>query len=144
MIDLSAIVQDSQVASITGQGGSDTVRRGFMSVMRKALAVAEKHHKRQEWITGTPNREGRLSGQDTHPEKLTLRSGTLLKSYRSQVLRREMAGAYGSHVEYSRIHEFGGRAGNALIPARPGLKRTIDAKAKEIEKILADGSVSEF
>jgi phage gpG-like protein len=129
--DLDAMFIDRGVGAIAGPGGRKAVRRGFMDAMRKALAITEKHHKRKEWIRGGDG--------PPHPRKLTLRTGSLSRSYTRRLLHRELAGAYGSDLVYAPVHEFGSPTLN--IPARPGLKRTIDAKIDKIEKILADGAV---
>lgn len=129
--DLSAQFDTSGVAGIVGARGQQAVSRGFNDAMRKALAVIEKHHKRKEWVRG--------GGRPPHPEKLTVRTGSLSRSYTRRILEREMAGTYGSDLKYAPVHEYGSSTLN--IPARPGLKRTLDAKTKEIEKILADGAV---
>jgi hypothetical protein len=132
MINITPEMVEHGSGWILGGGGQKLVERGFMKNMKKALAVVERHHKRQEWIRGGDG--------PPHPEKLTVRTGGLSRSYTRRILIDEMAGAYGSDLIYAPVHEYG----NSRVQARPGLKRTIDAKVKELEKILADGAVGEL
>lgn len=141
MIDLSAVIKDETVRRISGPAGAKKVREGFMDGMRQALALIERHHKRHEMV----RLGGRLSSGDQAPphyDKLTVRTGALSRSYTRRLLKNEMAGAYGSDLVYAPVHEFGST--KLGIHPRPGLARTIDAKADEVEKILADHSVKEL
>lgn len=135
---LNVLVQSTPVDEVAGPAGHRRLTKGARKGIRRALALVERHHKRKEWVrTGK-----RLATQDTHPDKLTIRTGTLSRSYTSKIVERELAGYYGSDVEYSRVHEFGFPARN--IPKRPGLQNTIDAQKAEIEKIMADEIAQEL
>ena len=86
-------------------------------------------------------RVGKLKEIDTHPTKLTSRHGAagLWGSFGTRIDEQAMTGAYGSDKDYAAIQEFGGQAGRGrqvTIPARPGLKRTIDTLRDEITDIL--------
>lgn len=127
-MDLTAIIKDQMVRSIVGERGHKRLRKGAVEGLRRALADIERHHKRAEMIRG--------GGGPPHPDKLTLRTGVLSRSYTRRIVEAELKGYYGSDLVRALVHEFGSAARN--IPPRPGLQRTLDAKADEIEKFLAD------
>lgn len=135
---LNVQVRSTPVDEIAGPAGHRKLTIGARRGIQRALALVERHHKKNEWI-----RSGRrLATQDTHPDKLTVRTGTLSRSYTREIVERDLAGYYGSDVVYSRVHEFGFPARN--IPKRPGLQNTVDATKAEIEKVMADSIAQEL
>lgn len=134
---LGAIMKTQAATQIAGQSGHGRVWGGAGKGLRKALALIERHHKRKEWVRSSG---GRLSGAAVHPTKLTIRTGTLSKSYTRQIAEKMLRGSYGSDLVYAPVHEYGGRH----VKARPGLKRTVNATADKVEKIMADAIAKEF
>ncbi len=117
-----------------------------LNAIRKALIAAEKFHKRGWWLSG--GSRFKASGQslktvDTHPTRLTTRSGSggLKASYTRVLIERELYGSYGSDKEYARIHEYGGETGRKgarfIMPIRDGINVTQKKAAKGIERIFA-------
>jgi len=136
---IEAILRDTLVGQIAGKSGHDKVLTGTQKALRRAIVLVERHHKRKEWVRGSEGLRdagGRLDELDTHPSKLTVRTGHLLKSYTRRIVDRELAAYYGSDVVYSRVHEFG--MPSRGLPARPGLQNTLDATARQIERIMGD------
>lgn len=143
---LDAILQGTRVKTL-GTDTHEQVTGSLKPSLREAGALFQKHHKRKEWISGSKSLRksgGRLQNLDTHPIKLTSRSGGsgLRGSYglRFDFAKNEVY--YGSDKAYARIHELGGKAGrghSTYIPARPGLQRTIKATAEEIARIFGRG-----
>lgn len=113
-----------------------TARDGFWNGIRKSLALMERHHKRKEWVAKSG---GRLATQDADPVRLTVRTGSLKRSYGSRLDKMKMIGSYGSDLVYAPIHEYGNPSRG--VRARPGLDRTINATKSRIEKLCADMTV---
>jgi hypothetical protein len=136
---LTLSVRSADVAEIAGPAGTARVQAGALVALRKALSVVERHHKHKEWIRGSKALRaagGKLKVMDTDPDKLTVRSAILIRSYSGKLEPRELAAYYGSDVTYSRVHEFG--LPSRGLRARPGLQRTVAATGDQIEKIMAD------
>ena len=134
-MDLSFLIKDQDIRQISGAKGHRRMRKGAAAGLRKCLAMIERHHKRKEMIRGG----ARLSSGDkqaAHPDKLTVRTGMLSRSYTRRIVEAELKGYYGSDLVYAPVHEFGSKKKN--IPPRPGLQKTLDALGKDIEKIMAD------
>jgi len=132
---LIEVTINNRAADVMGKRGHDKARKAHINALRKGIAHMERHHKRKEWLPGG----GKKAFRNPHPTMLRVRTGRLWKSYGSLVLERALEARYGSDESYSRIHEFGGMAGRnhaSRIPARPGIKRTIDATANAIERIF--------
>jgi phage gpG-like protein len=124
--------------------GRKRVNAGARKGLLKALATLQAHHKQKEFIRSVGGGLN-LTGKDAvppHPEKLTSRTGTLSKSYTTELVEASLRASYGSNLEYAPTHEYGYAPRN--IKARPTLDRTVNATAAKIEKIMADAIAEEF
>ena len=106
--------------------------KAHMNAIRKSLAMAERHHKRKEWVTGGTGK----NASPPHPTKLSVREGHLKRSYHSIIVAKELYGSYGSDLEYAPTHEFGDPSRN--IPKRDGIQRTKNAVSKKFAGIFAN------
>ena len=131
MVSLT-VVSNADEARLFAKYGPKKVREGMTNGIRKALALVQSHHKKNEWLPGG----GINNPIKPHPEKLRVRFGTLRKSYTTKLAERLMRGYYGSDLKYAATHEYGD-AGRG-IRARPGVAKTAKATAARIEKIMAD------
>lgn len=98
-----------QVRQMIDQGGK-TVEVAVSRAIPKALAILERHHKREEFRRGAsagPSVAGRVSS----------RTGELSKSYRIYHERGSLVGYYGSELTRAAILERGGeiKAGAKLL-----------------------------
>ena len=148
-MEIKAFINDRQVKKIAGKRGEKTVTKGALAALDAALIKVERHHKRKEMRRGGTG--------PAVPDLLTIRHGTLSKSYGSRKDKRKLIGYYGSDLKYAPVHEFGAvihakkadmlhffipgvgfrKAQSVTIPARPTVKRTLDKTAKDIEKIFS-------
>jgi hypothetical protein len=127
------------IDEISGVAGHRRARAGLLEGIKKSLADIERHHKRSEMIRKAG---GRLSSGDIvppDPYRITVRTGTLSRSYTRRIDKQALIGSYGSDLVYAPVHEFGSPAKN--IRSRPGLQRTIDKLQDQIEKTLADATL---
>jgi phage gpG-like protein len=125
-----------------GWDGRKRVNEGARKGLLKALATVQKHHKEKEFIRRAA---GRLTGKDAvppDPDRLTSRTGTLSKSYTTELVESSLRASYGSGLVYAPVHEYG--SSSQGIKARPTLERTVDATAAKVEKIMADAIAKEF
>ena len=135
-MELLAQIKGEAVYRIAGPKGFKAINKGAIAGLWKCLGTVERHHKRKEMIRKSGGRLMGKNAQPPHPVKLTIRTGSLSKSYTGRVVERTLKGYYGSDLTYAPVHEFGSPRQN--IPARPGLQRTLKATTKIIDKIMLD------
>jgi len=122
--------------------------KGTKGLARRIKRVADKADDgllrayRQAALLVVREAKQRTDVQFYHAGRPWKKTGSLKRSIREEVTR-EVGGVravVGTGLIYSRIHEYGGRAGRghaAVIPARPYLEPALDAKHREIFELIA-------